>query len=145
MAFKSNDNNPLMGDINITPLVDVMLVLLVIFMVTAPLTQQQVDVNLPQTQSKQSAMVEENDVILMIDSKKNISIKNTRLDSQTLTEKLSAMYKNKPKKEIFLQADEKLSYGFVVGIMAKIKNAGIDKIGMLTSQEKLLEKPAQKK
>ncbi len=125
-----------MGEINITPLVDVMLVLLVIFMVTAPLVSQQVDVQLPETKSKKALMVDEKDLILVIDRKQNISINQTKIALSDLTEKLNAIYKNKSKKEIFLQADHRIPYGFVVKVMALVKNAGVQKMGMITLNEK---------
>ncbi|HMQ09756.1 MAG TPA: biopolymer transporter ExbD [Oligoflexia bacterium] len=134
MAFNndSNNNNNVLAEINVTPLVDVMLVLLIIFMVAAPLIQQQVDVELPETQAKQSIGVKENDVVLIVDKYKKIHIQGQSIALENLEAKLKAIYKTKEKKEIFLQADKSIPYGFVVQIMALVKNAGINKMGMVT-------------
>ncbi len=136
MAMSTNpDHDGLLGEINITPFVDVMLVLLIIFMVTAPLISQQVDVDLPETSSKQSLVVKESDVVLMINKKQQIFLAKTPVNLNQLTSKLREIYRNKPKKEIYLQADRSVPYGFVVKVMALVKNAGIDRMGMITEQE----------
>ena len=132
MAFGNNNDNSVLAEINVTPLVDVMLVLLIIFMVAAPLIQQQVDVELPQTQANQSTSVKDNDVILVVDKNKTILIQGQTIPLNTLESKLRAIYKSKKSKEIFLQADKSIPYGFVVQIMALVKNAGIEKMGMVT-------------
>jgi biopolymer transport protein TolR len=109
-----------------------MLVLLVIFMVTAPLIQQQVDIDLPETQSKKSVAVKDRDVVLTINKKKKIMIAKTEVPIKELTPKLKEIFRNKKEKEIYLRADETVPYGFVVQVMALIKNAGIDRMGMIT-------------
>ncbi|HLG18950.1 MAG TPA: protein TolR [Bdellovibrionota bacterium] len=129
-----NDHGPL-SEINVTPFVDVMLVLLVIFMVTAPLIQQQVDIDLPATSSKKSVAVTEQDVVLTIDKKQQLSIAKTKVGVQDLSVKLKEVFRNKQKKEIYLRADKTVPYGFVVKVMALVKNAGIDRMGMITDQE----------
>lgn len=126
----------LMGEINVTPFVDVMLVLLIIFMVTAPLIQQQVDVELPETRSRKSVAVKENDVVLTINKKRQIFLAKNRVRLKNLTAKLKAIYHNKEKKVIYLQADKSVRYGFVVKVMALVKNAGIEQMGMITQSEK---------
>ncbi len=136
MAFQLGDKNEALSEINVTPFVDVMLVLLVIFMVTAPMIQQQVDVDLPETRSTQSVAVKPNDVVLEINHKKEISISKHKLSLQELTPKLREMFREKRKKEIYLQADQRIPYGFVVKVMANVKNAGIDRMGMITEPEK---------
>lgn len=136
MAFQIGDSNEALSDINVTPFVDVMLVLLVIFMVTAPMIQQQVDVDLPETRSTQSVAVKPNDVVLKITRKQEIFIAKQAMSLKDLTPKLTEMFRDKPKKEIFLQADEKIPYGFVVKVMAMVKNAGIERMGMITEPEK---------
>ena len=103
-----NDNRGTMSEINVTPLVDVMLVLLIIFMVTAPMMQQGVQVNLPKAATK--AMNPAGD----------------------LRSKLTDLFAARTKKEVFLKADASVPYGEVVRIMADIKGAGIERLGMVT-------------
>ncbi len=121
----------LMSEINVTPLVDVMLVLLIIFMVTAPMMMQGMDVQLPQTKSKVIHSQEER-LVISINKKQEIFINQYRLSREELQEKLKILYQNKKEGEVFLRADRTVPYGFVVQIMSDIKNAGIEKLGMVT-------------
>ena len=138
MAFQTNqnsdDSDSLSADINITPFVDVVLVLLIIFMVTAPLMQQGVDVQLPKTNSKSNISMKEDDVVLTIDGKQNIFIGKTKVSKNDLTDKLEAIFKNRKSRDLYLQADKAINYGFVVDVMATAKNAGVDKVGLVTEQ-----------
>lgn len=138
MAFQTenpqqNSHQPL-SEINITPFVDVVLVLLIIFMVTAPLMQQGVDVNLPKTNAKSNISMKEDDVVLSIDAKRNIFIGKNKVDRKDLINKLQAIFKSKNTKELYLEADKTINYGFVVDVMATAKNAGIEKVGLVTEQ-----------
>ncbi len=126
-----------MSQINVTPLVDVMLVLLVIFMVTAPMMQQGVQVNLPKTQAK-SLPSQEETVIVSIDKGNRVFINKDEITPGDLQNKLSGIFANRAKKEVFLKADRDVPYGDVVKIMAEIKGAGIERLGMVTE-------PAQRK
>jgi biopolymer transport protein TolR len=121
----------LISDINVTPLVDVMLVLLIIFMATAPMMMHGVNVNLPVTESK-SIKSEEDPLILSITNKKLIFIENYEVEFGALREKLEKIFAHRAQKDIFLQADKNVPYGFVVRVMSQIKEAGISKIGMIT-------------
>ena len=121
----------LMSEINVTPLVDVMLVLLIIFMVAAPMMMQGMDVQLPQTQSKAISSREER-LVVSLNKKQEIFINEYRVSRDELQEKLKILYQNKKDGEVFLRADRSLPYGFVVQIMSDIKNAGIEKLGMVT-------------
>jgi len=121
----------LMSEINVTPLVDVMLVLLIIFMVAAPMMMQGMDVQLPQTQSKAISSQEER-LVVSLNKKQEIFINEYRISRGELQEKLKILYQNKKDGEVFLRADRSLPYGFVVQIMSDIKNAGIEKLGMVT-------------
>jgi biopolymer transport protein TolR len=121
----------LMSEINVTPLVDVMLVLLIIFMVAAPMMMQGMDVQLPQTQSKAISSREER-LVVSLNKKQEIFINEYRVSRGELQDKLKILYQNKKEGEVFLRADRSLPYGFVVQIMSDIKKAGIEKLGMVT-------------
>jgi biopolymer transport protein TolR len=123
--------NRAMSDINVTPLVDVMLVLLIIFMVTAPMMQQGVDVDLPQTTSRPIEDQEER-IVITINSKREIFINQEKVDPLLLRRRLERSTAAKLNKEVLLRADRSVPYGFVVQTMAEIKNAGIEKLGMVT-------------
>ena len=130
MALGS-DSDRLISDINVTPFVDVMLVLLVIFMVTAPMMMQGVDVALPETTSQPLAAKKEN-LVITINNQNQIFINNHQLAIDFLQEKLKIILKGRDKREVYLRADREISYGFVVRVMAEIKAAGVDKLGMVT-------------
>ena len=120
----------LISDINVTPLVDVMLVLLIIFMVTAPMMIHGVKVNLPITESK-SIKSKEDPLILSITKKRLIFIENYNVEFKALKGKLKKIFANRVGKEILLQADKDISYGFVMKVMSQVKEAGITKVGMI--------------
>jgi biopolymer transport protein TolR len=130
MALGS-DSDRLISDINVTPFVDVMLVLLVIFMVTAPMMMQGVDVSLPETTSQPLAAKKEN-LVITINNQNQIFINNHQLAIDFLQEKLKKILEGRDKREVYLRADREISYGFVVRVMAEIKAAGVDKLGMVT-------------
>ncbi len=117
-----------MSEINVTPLVDVMLVLLIIFMITAPLLQQGIDVNLPKAKGKE--LSEEERITLVIKKGGLIYMNDAPVSKDELIKKLSAISRLNP--NVFLKADKDVSYGFVVEIMGEIKEAGIEKLGMIT-------------
>jgi len=121
----------LISDINVTPLVDVMLVLLIIFMVTAPMMTHGIKVDLPETESK-SIKAEEDPLILSITREKEIFIENHKVELDDLGDKLGKIFANRAAKEILLQADKSVSYGFVITVMSRVKEAGITKVGMIT-------------
>lgn len=123
------------SEINVTPLVDVMLVLLIIFMVTAPMIQQGVEVDLPQTSQKGSLSIEEKDVVVTINAKKEIFIGKVKISEDELDEKLKAIFENKTVKIAYLQSDKKVDYGFVVKVMNALKNAGVSNVGLVTEQD----------
>ncbi len=134
MEIGSRDNGNrggAMSQINVTPLVDVMLVLLIIFMVTAPMMQQGVQVNLPKAQAKALSAQEET-VVVSIDKSGRTFINSAEISSGELKSRLSSMFENRTKKEVFLKADRTVPYGEVVKAMAEIKGAGIERLGMVT-------------
>jgi len=126
-----NDNRGTMAEINVTPLVDVMLVLLVIFMVTAPMMQQGVQVNLPKADTKAMNPAEET-VVVTVDKSSKVFINKEETPEENLRAKLTDMFASRTKKEVFLKADAGVPYGEVVKIMADIKGAGIERLGMVT-------------
>ncbi len=125
------NNRRLMSDINVTPFVDVMLVLLIIFMVTVPMMMQGVEVNLPKTTTK-SIKTQEEPLILTINKKKEIFLEKHQVKLDGLEQKLVKIFQNRKEKEILLRADRDVPYGFVIKVMARVKGSGIDKLGMVT-------------
>ena len=119
------------SQINVTPLVDVMLVLLVIFMVTAPIIQQGVQVNLPQTQSNAIPGTEEHLVVTVAKNGK-IYLNDNAMTLGELGIKLRAIKKLQADKQVYLRADQDVRYGVVMNTIAAIKQAGIEKLGMVT-------------
>jgi biopolymer transport protein TolR len=132
----NDDDRGMMAQINVTPLVDVMLVLLVIFMVTAPMMQQGVQVNLPKADTK-GMSAQEDTVIVTVDRNGRTFINKDEVPGGDLRPKLAEMFATRTKKEVFLKADARVPYGEVVRAMAEIKGAGIERLGMVTE-------PAQK-
>jgi len=120
-----------LSDINVTPFVDVMLVLLVIFMVTAPMMQEGVDVNLPQAKGK-SLPTKEKRMTITITSKKEIYLNDRKVKLSNLEDRLKKLFQDRVNKELFLKADKVVPYGFVVKTMAAIRSAGIEQLGMVT-------------
>jgi len=120
-----------MAEINVTPMVDVMLVLLIIFMVTTPLIQQGVKVNLPATKA---APVESSDkkLVVSIDTQKRVFIGDVEVPLAELEEKLKTNAKAQAEKELYLHADRDLAYGVVVDVMGAAQRAGITNVGMIT-------------
>jgi TolR protein len=126
--MKTTRNRTVLSEINVTPFVDVMLVLLVIFMVTAPLLQQGVDVNLPKAKGKDLPPDER--ISLVIKRNRTIYMNDTPISMQEMRQKLEAISKLNP--NVFLKADKDVPYGLVVEVMGEIKEAGIEKLGMVT-------------
>jgi biopolymer transport protein TolR len=122
---------PALCEINVTPMVDVMLVLLIIFMVSAPLMQQGVQVDLPKTDSQPLAEQEES-IVLIVKKNGQIEINQNVIPIDGLAKKLAAIYKDKKRKEIFIQADQAIPYGTVATVMSTVQRAGISKIGLVT-------------
>ena len=120
-----------MSDINVTPFVDVMLVLLIIFMVTAPMMMQGVEVNLPQTTTK-SIKTKEDPLILTVNKKGEIYLEDHKIQLDDLETKVKTIFKYRRDKEILLKADKDLPYGLVIDVMAGVKRAGVTKLGMVT-------------
>jgi biopolymer transport protein TolR len=137
-------NSTLMSDINVTPFVDVMLVLLIIFMVTAPMMVQGVDVALPEVRHSDSLPSEEDQLIISIDKDGKIRVNEAEVGIDLLQEKLTKIFENRLSRDIFLKADKGVPYGKVVEAMSEIKGAGVEKLGMVTQPVEQEEKPIKK-
>ncbi len=126
--MKVNRDRRVMSEINVTPFVDVMLVLLVIFMVTAPLMKQGIDVDLPR--AKGGTLPAQIRIDVVITKNHNIYLNNRLVSIKELKSKLRAISKRNP--DVYLKADRRVPYGEVVKVMAEIKDAGIAKVGLIT-------------
>jgi len=128
---RENGDRGTMSQINVTPLVDVMLVLLVIFMVTAPMMQQGVEVNLPKAEAKALTAKEET-LVVSIEKSGRTTVNASEIPADQLTDKLNSLLAGRAKREVFLKADSSVPYGEVVKVMAQIKGAGVERLGMVT-------------
>ena len=130
MAFDGRSNETL-SQINVTPLVDVMLVLLVIFMVTAPILQQGITVNLPHVRAGALAGDEVQLVVSLVADGK-VYLNDTELSASALQEKLRAILQERPDRQVFLRADAAVPYGDVMKVMSSVREAGVVRLAMVT-------------
>ena len=133
--MKLNRHRDVLSEINVTHFVDVMLVLLVIFMVTAPLLQQGIDVNLPRAKGKD--LPPEERITLVVKRGGGIYMNDNPVSMPEMREKLEAIGRLNP--NVFLKADKDVPYGFVVEVMGEIKEAGIEKLGMITEPKIIMK------
>ncbi len=131
MAFSTGDKSGPMSEINVTPLVDVMLVLLIIFMVTAPLMQQGVKVDLPQAAAEAVSSTEKK-LVLTVTKDQKVYLGTSEIPLDRISELLAANEKLKADKELYLHADQQLPYGVVVQVMAAAKKGGAENLAMIT-------------
>ncbi len=136
MGISSNNNNRLLSEINVTPFVDVMLVLLVIFMITAPILYQGVDVNLPKASSEPIPSKSQKNIIVTVNKEGKIYIEKEELTLRELKARVKTLVRQSGKQpseqEIYLRADKEVPYGIVMEVMSKIRSGGIEKIGLIT-------------
>lgn len=144
MAFSMNaGRKTAMSEINVTPLVDVMLVLLIIFMVTAPMMQEGVNVDLPQASGAPITKDQQtNDVVIAVEGPDKIYVNESQVPEDKLAEKILDATKDKPARDVYLRADKNVPYGTVIKIMDTLKSAGVTNLGMITAPK---EGPAPKK
>ena len=125
------NSNELMSDINVTPFVDVMLVLLIIFMVTAPMMIQGLNVDLPEATAKPLDSEKEH-LVITIDKDHHVHINDYQVTVESLSAKLIKILQSRRDREVYLKADKNIPYGIVVQVMAEIKGAGVEDLGMIT-------------
>jgi biopolymer transport protein TolR len=130
--MSGNKDTRFLSEINVTPFVDVMLVLLIIFMVAAPLVQHGVDVDLPKANSK-NVTAEEELLTITLTKDKKIFLNKMEIELVQLKEKLLRIFKQRTDNQLLFKADKDLPYEFVIQVMAEIKNAGIEKLGIITT------------
>jgi len=132
MAFGGeNSDSGTISQINVTPLVDVMLVLLVIFMVTAPILQQGVSINLPKVAAS-GLTGEEQQLVVSLNKQGKLYLNDAPMDLGELGPKLQAITQMRPDRQVFLRADEGVAYGQVMRVISAIKGAGVERLGMVT-------------
>lgn len=128
---RGRGRRPLVAEINVTPLVDVMLVLLVIFMITAPLLTSSVEVDLPSTQAAQSRGQDE-PLIVTLTGQNKLYIQDSEITEEALVARLQAITQNKPESRIFVRADKAIAYGRVMEVMGTISAGGFTKVALVT-------------
>ena len=134
MAFSNNGGGKsrmVMSEINVTPLVDVMLVLLIIFMVTTPMMSQGIDIELPETAASGVPTAEE-PFVLVIKKNRQIFVGDQQIPTAQVQTRLKSIFETSKNKQIYLQADRAVDYGFVAETMAELRAAGIFNIGLVT-------------
>ncbi|MFO8083994.1 MAG: protein TolR [Desulfobacterales bacterium] len=139
----TGESDRLMSDINVTPFVDVMLVLLIVFMVAAPMMIEGVEVSLPQATSKPME-TEQEQLIVSVNKKGEIFLNDYEVALDELGEKLNLIIKGQSDREVYLRADKEIPYGIVVRVMSEIKNIGVERLGMVTEPQDLDEKSTAK-
>lgn len=130
----SSKNKKFISEINVTPFVDVMLVLLVIFMVTAPMLTQGLKIDVPETKTVHTLTKDQDKIIITVDKNQNIYIDKYKVEKKNFVNYLKKMVTNKDEM-IFLKADKDIPYGFIVKIMGDIKSIGIEKLGIIAEKE----------
>ncbi len=136
-GFGGGDDDPVLADINVTPLVDVMLVLLIIFMIAAPMLHQGVEVALPRADAANLPMRVEDPLVVSVDRDGNVYLQEAQIATEDLVERLSEQIKARGDDSVFLKGDRDVPYGRVIEILDVLHRGGIVRVGMVT------EKPAK--
>lgn len=131
MGSTNSKSRSALSEINVTPLVDVMLVLLIMFMVTAPLMQQGIEVDLPKT-SAAGVEVNEDPFVIVIDAHQKITVAKNPITIEELPKKIKSIFQTRKNKQVYIQADRKVDYGVVAEVMAEVRAAGVVNIGLVT-------------
>lgn len=137
MKMNNSDSGTALSEINIIPLVDIMLVLLIIFMVTAPMLNNGMEVDLPQVNEATNVDMDDKDTVLSIQADGKIYIDQNKesFSINSIENPLVKAFKGKKDKVLYLKADSGIQYGYVVKIMGAARRAGVEKIGMITKDE----------
>ncbi|HYU33966.1 MAG TPA: protein TolR [Thermoanaerobaculia bacterium] len=140
MAFTlgngNGDDDPVMADINVTPLVDVMLVLLIIFMIAAPMLHQGIEVALPQAQATPLPLRMEDPLIVSIDRDGKVYLRETPVEIDDLVDQVKAQTESRGDDSVFLKGDREVPYGRIIEVLDVLHRGGIVHVGMVTDQPK---------
>ena len=138
MAFTPgrDDEERVLADINVTPLVDVMLVLLIIFMIAAPMLHQGIEVALPRAQAKNLPLKVEDPIVLSINRDGQVYLRSTQVPNEDLVERLKAQLATRPDDTVFLKGDRDASYGRIIDVLDVLQRGGIQHVGMVTERPK---------
>lgn len=134
MAFQPDSSDDVISDINVTPLVDVMLVLLIIFMITAPMLHQGIDVSLPQTAASPLPIRSEDPLVVSINSQGLVYLRDQPVHETQLVDRLQALLASRDDESVFLKGDKDVPYGKVVQVLDILYQGGITQVGMVTEQ-----------
>ena len=129
-----DDDDPVLADINVTPLVDVMLVLLIIFMIAAPMLHQGVEVALPRADAQNLPMRVEDPLVVSIDRDGNVYLQESQIATEDLVERVSAQIKARGDESVFLKGDREVPYGKVIEVLDVLHRGGIVRVGMITER-----------
>ncbi|HAG90493.1 MAG TPA: protein TolR [Bdellovibrionales bacterium] len=130
-AGSNRKSRTVLSEINVTPLVDVMLVLLIIFMITAPMMQQGLEVELPETSNSGVSTTDE-PFIIVINKDRSISFGDSKIPLKEVQKKLKAIFETRKNKQVYIQADKNVDYGTVAQTMGEVRSAGIYQVGLIT-------------
>jgi biopolymer transport protein TolR len=142
MAFSilpAGDEEPLLAEINVTPLVDVMLVLLIIFMIAAPMLHQGIEVNLPQAEADELPLRVEDPLVLSVNKQGLVFIRDTPIHPSQLVERLQPILEARGDDSLFLKGDRELAYGKIMEVLDVLHQGGITRVGLVTERPRLFD------